>query len=236
MPLDQLLSTPLILHLETSTQVCSVAISNGPELLATREVAEGNQHTSLLTVLIEEALDKAKVHRKDLDAVSVSAGPGSYTGLRVGMATAKGLCYGLDIPMLTVSTLESLAIAAAQQNTEGALLMPMLDARRMEVYAALFDNGGRRLTGDSALILHDRLFDLLNAVGERVILVGNGTHKCAEMFSSQGVTILDLQCSAQHLIAPANRAFKDGDFADLAYSAPDYLKAPNITISRKKLI
>jgi tRNA threonylcarbamoyladenosine biosynthesis protein TsaB len=173
---------------------------------------------------------------KDLDAVSLSSGPGSYTGLRVGAATAKAICYAMNIPLISVSTLESLALATVQSCLKDALFIPMIDARRMEVYTALFDADGNRMLSDQALVLHDSVFRTLFEAGERLVLSGDGSIKARDLFTSGNVDILDIRCSAQHLVIPAWRAYLGSQFEDIAYYTPNYLKAPNITKSSKTLV
>src|SRR5674476_540328 len=134
----------IILHIETSTNICSIAVSENGQCLFSKSDSEGMNHAALLSVFIAEAMEVLKASSKKLDAVAVSSGPGSYTGLRIGVSTAKGLCYGLDIPLLAVSTLEVLTAQALKSiaDAKDALFCPMIDARRMEVYAAIYNAKG----------------------------------------------------------------------------------------------
>ena len=148
-----------ILNIETSTEVCSVSISKNGELLCMKETVEGMSHSQLLTVFIEELLAENNLELNQLDAVAVSKGPGSYTGLRIGVSVAKGLCYGLDIPLLSVNSLEIMgkhsALHLDQYSNENALFCPMIDARRMEVYTALYNSKGEEIKPISAEIIED---------------------------------------------------------------------------------
>ena len=175
----------LILCLETATQICSVALCRDGEVISLRESIDHNSHSALITIFIEEVMKEGGYRLKDLDAIAVSKGPGSYTGLRIGVSTAKGLCYSLDKPLLAIETLEGAAMYQAGNNklckaSGKVLLAPMIDARRMEVYTALFDSFGHRLTDTTAEIITTDYFD--NHAGYQILLFGDGASKFTALF------------------------------------------------------
>ena len=219
----------LILCLETATQVCSVALCRDGEVIALRESIEHNSHSALITTFVDEVIKEAGYLLQDLDAVAVSKGPGSYTGLRIGVSTAKGLCYSLDKPLLAIETLEGAAIYQSIQNPickdeEKLILAPMIDARRMEVYTALFDHKGNRLTNTSAEIITSTYFE--NYPDHQIILFGDGAPKFSELFHDNPlITILkDNLFSAAYLAPIAEERFKNKQFENLAYFEPFYFK------------
>ncbi len=221
---------PLILNIETATDVCSVALCLGEEVLALVESQTVNDHAAQLTTYIDQCMDKAVYGLGELDALAVSGGPGSYTSLRIGVATAKGICYALDKPLLAVPTLESLAHAARQIAVDQpTLYCPMIDARRMEVYTALYDEQGREVMSPAAVVLHANWLDEWLQKGFAVVCCGSGSDKARPLFISPQVFFIDLRCSAQHLSPLSVEQFAQGAFVDLAYYEPFYLKPPNIT-------
>lgn len=227
-----------ILHIETSTNVCSVALSQDGACLFERKDMEGNTHATLLAPFVEEALSFADSHAIPLDAVAVSSGPGSYTGLRIGASTAKGLCYGRDVKLIAVPTLELLCVPVllyGEELPENALLCPMIDARRMEVYAALFD---RSLTA-----VRETAADIVTANSYReylderpVCFFGNGAGKCRSALQHPNARFIDgIYPSARHMLPLAERAIARGEFEDVAYFEPFYLK-PFVTSQPKDLL
>jgi tRNA threonylcarbamoyladenosine biosynthesis protein TsaB len=224
-----------ILHIETSTNVCSVALSEDGACLFSKSNAEGINHAALLSVFIAEALDVLKAAGKKPDAVAVSSGPGSYTGLRIGVSTAKGLCYGYGIPLIAVSTLEVLTAQALQQvkDAENALFCPMIDARRMEVYAAFYNAQGEMKREISADIIDsDSYREILAA--QPVYFFGNGAEKCKTTLTHSNARFIDnLVPLAENMIAFAERAFADKSFVDVAYFEPFYLKEFQTTTPKK---
>ena len=217
---------PVILHIETSTEVCSVALSHGEHCHAVREISEGRNHAALLTVFAYELLKSSGISADRLDAVAVSSGPGSYTGLRIGLSTAKGLCYGANIPLISVSTLQSMSIGFVSQNDvpDNALLCPMIDARRMEVYTALYDKNGRQQEKISAEIITEQSFArwLKNS---RIFFFGNGSIKCRSVIMHDNAIFQEnFNHSARYMILPALQAFNNKQFEDAAYFEPLYLK------------
>lgn len=225
----------IILHIETSTNVCSVALSENGTSLFTKSNAYGMNHAALLSVFIAEALEVLKKVDKKLDAVAVSSGPGSYTGLRIGVSTAKGLCYGYSIPLIAVSTLEVLTAEAlrALKSEEKALFCPMIDARRMEVYAAFYNAKGeikREISAD--IITSDSYAEILE--NQPVYFFGNGADKCkTTLIHPNGRFIDNLVPLAENMIPFAEKAFAENRFEDVAYFEPFYLKEFQTTTPKR---
>jgi tRNA threonylcarbamoyladenosine biosynthesis protein TsaB len=226
----------LLLCIETATEVCSVAISKDRELLALKEVEDAFAHSAKLTLFIKDCIASANVKLADLEAIAISSGPGSYTALRVGISTAKGLCYALGIPLIEVNTLQSLALATAKQlQLSDVLYCPMIDARRMEVYTALFDASGRSLTATQPLIVEDNSFENYFNRGQTIVFIGNGAAKCQLVLHSPFAQFEQVKCSAAHLIDLAFENFQYHKFVDVAYFEPFYGKLPNITTPKNRL-
>ena len=218
---------PYLLSIDTSTSICSVALSRGTEQVAFRETAEGRSHAKILLPFIEEVLQEGGIAPGQLDAVAVSMGPGSYTGLRIGVSTAKGLCYALGIPLIGIPTLQVMAAGAleAASPETGTLLCPMLDARRMEVFSALYDNELQEVEPYSAKIIEaDSFRELLDR--QPVLFCGNGMEKCRELLATHPNARFDATpISARRMAALALRKFENRQFEDVAYCEPDYGKA-----------
>ncbi|MBR4198773.1 MAG: tRNA (adenosine(37)-N6)-threonylcarbamoyltransferase complex dimerization subunit type 1 TsaB [Bacteroidales bacterium] len=217
---------PNILLLETATPVCSVAIAEGGKVVASRKSAEPNAHSSKLAVFVDEVMKEWGMGMSSLDAVCVSSGPGSYTGLRIGVFTAKGLCYALDKPLIAVETLQGMANLFLMQNHDfDGFVCPMIDARRMEVYTAMFDNTGARLEPTTAEVIGPESFGGYLAKGD-VAFVGDGADKTKEILGAypNAVYGLPFEFSAQGLLAEAHRRYTEGIFEDVAYFEPFYLK------------
>lgn len=216
----------IILHIETSTNICSIAISENGQCIFTKSDSEGMNHAALLSVFIAEAMEFLKSVSKNPDAVAVSSGPGSYTGLRIGVSTAKGLCYGLDIPLIAVSTLEiltanALLTAEAATNT---LFCPMIDARRMEVYAAFYNQEGIIQREISADIIDENSYSEI-LENHSVYFFGNGAEKCKTTLTHPNAKFIDgMYPLAQNMIALAEKAYAEKKFVDVAYFEPFYLK------------
>lgn len=226
----------IILHIETSTNVCSVALSEKTQCLFSKSNADGMNHAALLSVFIAEALEILKVNGKKLDCVAVSSGPGSYTGLRIGVSTAKGLCYGLDIPLIAVSTLEVLTVQAlsAVKNKENALFCPMIDARRMEVYAAFYNENGEMKREISADIITSDSYAEILAL-QPVYFFGNGAEKCKSTLTHPNARFIDnLIPLAENMIYLAEKAYVESKFVDTAYFEPFYLKEFQTTTPKVK--
>jgi tRNA threonylcarbamoyladenosine biosynthesis protein TsaB len=218
-----------ILHIESSTLTCSVAISRNGDILALQESHDQSYaHSEKLVVYIDEVIKQAELKPSDLDAVCVSKGPGSYTGLRIGVSAAKGLCYGLGIPLLSVGSLESMAhlVKANFENelADVSFLCPMIDARRMEVYMQLFDAGLNQLQAVSAEIIDEKSFASELEKG-RVVFLGDGAAKCKEIIQHTNAIFLDdFKTSASGMIPLAESKFANKQFEDVAYFEPYYLK------------
>ncbi|MGX5691003.1 tRNA (adenosine(37)-N6)-threonylcarbamoyltransferase complex dimerization subunit type 1 TsaB [Arcticibacter tournemirensis] len=216
----------LILQIETATTSCSVALSRDGNTIAVKELNERNAHASSVTLFIEDVMKAGNYSMKDLDAVSVSMGPGSYTGLRIGVSTAKGLCYALDIPLISVNTLTSMASKMQEQyQTRDVLFCPMIDARRMEVYTAVFDKAVNALQPVEAKIIDsDSFAELLDQ--NIVVFFGDGAPKCKAVLgaNSNAVFVDDFINSAADMSKLAFEKFGQQQFEDVAYFEPYYLK------------
>ncbi|UAJ13774.1 tRNA (adenosine(37)-N6)-threonylcarbamoyltransferase complex dimerization subunit type 1 TsaB [Aquirufa lenticrescens] len=210
----------LILSLDTSTQNCSVALHENGQLVTQELVDEEGSHSKSLTLLIEKVLKTAGRALAELSAVAVSNGPGSYTGLRIGLATAKGICFALDKPLICLPTLQ--VLASAVDAPEGSLLLPMLDARRMEVYAAVFTSSLQEVSPQEAHILNQESFQSFTPV----VAFGNGSAKWQESCTHPSITFLDgpLLPEAQFMGKLAHEAFLKQTFENLVTKEPDYLK------------
>ena len=235
----------LILNLDTSTQICSVALASDGKLIGLKESHEEKSHASLLSVFINDILKENSQEVSDLDAVAVSKGPGSYTGLRIGVSTAKGLAYASGVPLIGVDTLSALATGVIKSNQletgsaemdESIRLCPMIDARRMEVYTAMFHPSGEIVETISAKIIkEDSYNDILEQ--NRVVFFGNGSGKCKEVINHPNAIFLEgINTSATHMISLAEIAWQQKIFEDVAYFEPFYLKDFVATIPKNKVI
>ncbi|MBK8489963.1 MAG: tRNA (adenosine(37)-N6)-threonylcarbamoyltransferase complex dimerization subunit type 1 TsaB [Saprospirales bacterium] len=224
-----------ILLIESATAVCSVALSEGGQLLSLQEVSTPNEHGKVMTRLIERCMAESGTSLHTLDAVALSAGPGSYTALRVGAATAKGICFALGKPLIKVDTLQSLAWGmAAEVGDVHAWYCPMIDARRMEVYTAIYNAELEIQAPVQALIVEPDSFDPWINAERQLIFSGDGAAKCTSILSKPGTRFIDIKIGASFMVALAETAFGKGQFEDVAYFSPTYLKPPNITTSKKK--
>ena len=213
----------LILAIETATTNCSVALFKAGVLIAEKEHnTDGYTHAEQLTLFIEEVVNSAKVSLQEIEAVALSKGPGSYTGLRIGTSTAKGLCYALDIPLLATSTLKAMAFAMAK-NHVADIYCPMIDARRMEVFSALFDKNNKKVRDVQADIVDEDTYTKF--LDKEVLFFGDGALKCKEMINHKNAMFIEgIYPSAKDLGILANAKFENKDFEDLAYFEPYYLK------------
>jgi tRNA threonylcarbamoyladenosine biosynthesis protein TsaB len=225
----------LILHIESATAVCSVALSEGGRILVVRDSERPNSHGETMTRLIEACFQETGAGMGDLCAVALSAGPGSYTALRVGAATAKGICYALGKPLVRVDTLKAIAWAMREELDEpGLIFCPMIDARRMEVYTAIYDGQLEEMAPAQAMVVEPASFDAWMEEGKRLVFAGDGAQKCEPILSGTGKRFMDVSMSARNMVALAQAAFEAGRFEDTAYFSPFYLKPPNITQAVKK--
>ena len=224
-----------LLHIESTSTVCSVALSENDQLIAIKEINNGYTHAENLHVFIKELLFESGIETKQLNAISVSTGPGSYTGLRIGYATAKGLAYALSIPLITVSTLKALTTIALQHTSTDALYCPLLDARRMEVYCAMYSNTLEEVMPVNALILNEE--SIFTFKKEKpVYFFGNGMPKAKELVSVLPNIhfIEDITASAKALLPLAYQKYVVQDFEDIAYAEPMYLKEFYFTTTQLK--
>ncbi len=212
----------VILNLETATTNCSVSVARDGQLLALREENSKNySHSEQLHLFIEEVLQEAQLSMQDLEAVAVSKGPGSYTGLRIGVAAAKGLCFALNLPLIATPTLESLA---RQVEIDDGYLIPMLDARRMEVYATVLNAQFETLRETRAEVINGDSFSEYSEKAN-VYLLGSGATKCKEILDHPNIEFRDdLVPSAKEMAFMSHQRFTRGTFEDLAYFEPYYLK------------
>jgi tRNA threonylcarbamoyladenosine biosynthesis protein TsaB len=214
-----------ILSIETSTAVCSVAVHNDDQLLGYAESRRQKSHSSLLVSMIDQVLGNAKVSKSDLSAIAVSKGPGSYTGLRIGTSTAKGLCYALEIPLIGIDTLKSMALEASRHLSEPTYIIPMLDARRAEVYCGIFDEQMQMISEPAAVVLDDSSFVDLDQTN-RIIVIGDGAIKAEGLMGPRTHTYYwsDVLPSAKFIGELAVKSYRCSEFVDLAYFEPFYLK------------
>ncbi len=231
--------TDPILNIETSTGVCSVSISSGSETIALRESMTGRSHAAMVTVFIDEVMKEAGLDFSMLSGVAVSRGPGSYTGLRIGVSVAKGLCYGAGLPLIAVNTLAVMAlmvISSPHAPTDGhTVLCPMIDARRMEVYMALFDEKGRQ-TGDitADIITGDTFRELLDE--KKMLIFGDGAGKFKDVIThGNALFIPGIYPSARLMAGLSFKALREGIFEDTAYFNPFYLKDFLATTPKNKM-
>lgn len=231
----------VIINIETSTNVCSAALTAEGMILAHYEDFEGHNHAELISGFIKGCLDFAADRQISPEAIAVSLGPGSYTGLRIGLSEAKGLGYALDIPLIGVSTLELLATRVMFSTDDidpDTIFIPMIDARRMEVYTAAYDFGLNPIIKPQPLILDNESYGSLEATGRPVLYFGNGAAKAREILEPRaGFRYVDgVEPLALDMVALSERAFARRDFLDTAYSTPVYLKEFQATTPKKKVL
>ena len=237
-----------IILIETSTALCSTALAEDGAITSYRESSAPKAHASLTAVFIEEMLEERGLTLADCDAICVSMGPGSYTGLRVGVSTAKGLCFGSGKPLIAAGTLDTLVAQAAMeipgQSDNGRdiadlakdlkYIVPMIDARRMEVYSAVFTPDGKQLTETAPAIIDENSFAQELAQGP-VLFIGDGAGKCADVIRHPDAIFIQCHPKASAMLSPALMAYKEKRFEDVAYFEPFYLKEFVATVSKKKL-
>jgi len=222
-----------ILNIETATKNCSVALAKNGETILCKEISElGYSHAEKLHVFIEEVCNESSIQLKDLQAIAVSKGPGSYTGLRIGVSAAKGFCYALDIPLISVGTLAVLASQAVSIAKENDLIIPMIDARRMEVYSAIFNNKLEKVREIEAQIIDENSFA---SIENTVYFIGDSSEKAKTVLTKSNFIFLDeiVYPSAKDMSAISFQKFLNKDFEDVAYFEPFYLKDFLITTSKK---
>jgi tRNA threonylcarbamoyladenosine biosynthesis protein TsaB len=213
-----------ILHIETASEVCSAALSENSAVLVEKICKKTQSHAIKLPVFLQEIITFADENFKMPDAVAVSAGPGSYTGLRIGVSSAKGLCYGLNIPLISIDTLQLIAAEAQKSINCPTLLCPMIDARRMEVYTALFDENLQKISPTEAKIIDENSFES-ELKTSKIVFCGNGVEKCKNILKSNNAIFLDnINPLSINMIQEAERKFKSNIFENTAYFEPFYLK------------
>ncbi len=232
----------LILCMETGTDICSVGIARDGALLSLRESDQGRDHARKAALFVDELLRETGIAPDELDAVAVGKGPGSYTGLRIGVSLAKGLCYGLAKPLVAVGSLDALVEVAREDHEAGiltvddwahALLCPMVDARRMEVYAQVFDSAGVPQNEVTAEVVDEGSFAAFRRSGRPFVIFGNGAHKCSDILPD--ALFVEVAPSARGLARLAQQALDAGRTEDVAYFEPFYLKDFVVTTSKKKI-
>ncbi|HLG04165.1 MAG TPA: tRNA (adenosine(37)-N6)-threonylcarbamoyltransferase complex dimerization subunit type 1 TsaB [Bacteroidia bacterium] len=215
----------MILLIESATSICSVALSSAEKIIALRELPGPSRHAEKLTVFIEEVMREAQLEFSGLDAVAVSMGPGSYTGLRIGVSAAKGICYAVQKPLIAVGTLEAMAWGMKREAAAGDLLCPMIDARRMEVYCAVYATDLSEVEAVKPVILDANSFDALLKT-RTIRFSGDGSFKAKPLLahhSNARFTEAGMP-SARNMAIPASKKLKEKNFVDLAYFEPFYLK------------
>ena len=227
---------PTILHIETATEICSCALSSNSQVLLSRENSQGQSHATSLGVFVEEIMQFSRENDIKIDAVSVSSGPGSYTGLRIGVSEAKGLSYGLSIPLIAIPTHKIMAWMMKDKVEADSLLCPMIDARRMEVYSTIFDTGLNVIRATSADIINEESYaDLMEK--QKITFFGNGAEKCKDIITHPNALFISgVKPQASAMVSLAEDAFSTGDFVDSAYFEPFYLKEFVATVPKNKVI
>lgn len=224
-----------ILNIDTSTDVCSVALTSEGTVIEHREDYEGQNHAKVLSSFINDMFTYATPRGIKLDAISVSMGPGSYTGLRIGLSEAKGLCFGLDIPLIGISTLELLTVTVMFRDfwDDDILFAPMIDARRQEVYTGVYDLALNKIMQPQPLILDQNSFQEFS--DKKIIFFGNGSDKAKDLIKLPNAKFIGgIKPEAVNMMALSERAFRNNDFIDIAYSTPEYLKEFQSTTPKNK--
>ena len=219
-----------ILQIETATTNCSVAIAKNGKTIAVKELSNGYSHAENLHVFIKEVLEENALSFSDLSAIAVSKGPGSYTGLRIGVSAAKGLCFGLDIPLIAIETLE---VLAQQIVINSGYIVPMIDARRMEAYTKVYNANHEAVRAIKAEILEETSFDAY--LDRKVVFIGNKTEKTASVIKSSNAEFIEAVPSAREMSTLAYEKYKKNDIEDVAYFEPYYLKDFLVTPEKKKV-
>jgi tRNA threonylcarbamoyladenosine biosynthesis protein TsaB len=231
----------MIICLETATNICSVALCDSAGVISLRESNDSRSHASLLTILIGDILKENRIEAENLDAIAVSKGPGSYTGLRIGVSVAKGIAYAASLPLIGIDTTLVMfsGIDRKKYDSSGrgnnTLYCPMLDARRMEVYNAIYDSGGKLVKSISADVINEESFSYIPE-STPIVFFGDGSAKCKNVIKrANAVFDVDFKISASYMCSQANKAFIDRNFADVAYFEPFYLKDFITTQPRKNI-
>jgi len=226
----------LILNIETSTSVCSVSLSKNGNIIDIKESFEDKSHASLLTIFIQDLLKNNSIDATNLDAISVSEGPGSYTGLRIGVSTAKGVCYAKSIPLIAINTMQSMALMAKTKLKESNMLFcPMIDARRMEVYSALFNNDIKQIRKTIAEVIDNTSYNT-ELDKNKIAFFGDGANKCKQFIKHKNSTFIsNIYPSSNYMGIIAEKHFNKKEFKDVAYFEPFYLKDFVATTPKKRM-
>ena len=227
------------MNIETSTDVCSVALTSEGQVMDHRENYEGQTHATLLSQYVKEMLDYARSREMKIDAIAVSIGPGSYTGLRIGLSEAKGLAFGLNVPLVGVNTLQLLVVSTMFNHfveEDKVLYVPMIDARRMEVYTAAYTAALEAVVEPQAMILDGHSFEELLEQGYTLVTMGNGSDKARQVLTHQRMHFIGgIKPVALEMMALAEKAWREQRFIDVAYSTPLYLKEFQATMPKNRL-
>jgi len=231
-----------LLLIESGTNVCSIAISKEGKVIGIKESNDEKAHASQLTTFINQLVKETGLGISSLDAVVVSKGPGSYTGLRIGVSAAKGICYAADKPLISVGSLDSMVQGAYSlyksiiEENGIDIICPMIDARRMEVYTSMYDKAFNKIKDTEAVVVDESTFESLLS-SHKILFFGNGASKCRDIINNPNAFFIDsFTPSAQFMIPIANKAFEEGVFENVAYFEPYYLKDFVATVSKKSLI
>jgi tRNA threonylcarbamoyladenosine biosynthesis protein TsaB len=222
-----------LLCIETATEICSIAVSAEGKMLSLQESSEPYNHTELMNLLIAKAMEQAAIDYSDLSGIVISEGPGSYTSLRVGTASAKAFCMALDLPLVPIPTLKSLAAGAMSVNQKFSFIVPMIDARRLEVYTEIFDAFGNSLRPLHNLVLTESSFE--DYSNEKVLFIGNGCEKFKSIASFPNWEFQPSLCTAKNLVSLGYQYFVDKKYIFSENFSPLYLKNPNVTQSKREL-
>lgn len=226
----------IIINIETSTSVCSVALAKDGEVIGLKECNEGTNHSVLLGQYVESLLQEQQLTPHEIDAIAISMGPGSYTGLRIGVSLAKGLCYGLNIPLIAIPTLKAMAYGMANQLNEDVYYCPMIDARRMEVYTAIYDIDNFVVSDTEAKIIDESAFAKI-LDNHQVIFFGNGSEKLIHTITHANARFIpNIVTSATHMSQLAENKYQQHEFEDVAYFEPFYLKDFIATTPKKSIL
>jgi len=224
-----------ILNIETSTDICSVCIAKGETIVSIRETERSYSHSEVIATFIKECLVEASMEPSDLDAIAVSRGPGSYTALRIGTATAKGMCFALDIPLISIDTLTALANSVHKEVGDNEIIIPMIDARRKEVYHAHYDKAMNILKEVEPIILDETTYAALSS-SNKIWILGDGAPKSRDILSIHNAHFVDIECSSKYMVSLSLEKFEKKEFEDIAYYEPNYYKGANITVQKKNIL
>ena len=226
---------PLILNIETSTDICSVCLSRDGKVVSIRETERSYSHSEVIAIFIDECVKEAGLTMKNIEAVAISRGPGSYTALRIGAVTAKGICFALSIPLIAVGTMDALKQSIISKSGSNDLIIPMIDARRKEVYHCIYNSKGEVLTPVEPIILDADTYKEYSHY-DNLLFCGDGVPKSKDILSIKNSLFFDEECSTRHMIGLSEEKFNNNQFEDITYYEPFYYKGPNITVQKKNIL